>query len=354
MKCVVVEIKDKNVAILSDNGTVEIIKNKNYSLGEVIIMKKNNTKKLSKKLIVSIASVAAVLCFGCLGAYAYYTPAGYVSLDINPSIEYTLNTFDRVIDVTGVNEDGEAIVSEIDVDGMKIEDAIDQTVDQLIDTGYIGDEASEIVISANCENDGESDELAQKLQTSTQKKLDGEGKIGNVEAYAVGKERVEEAEELGVSPGKLNLVEKLKESAENPDDIDISEWLDKPVKEIQSVIKDNKDKAQNDNANKDEKENGSANNEKNENGNTNTEQNKEENKEQNTDSILTQNQEKNAENNQENNSEEADEDEEDIAQGEKNGTVEQQGDTQQSGAQQLGDAQQAGAQQQGSTGKKPN
>lgn len=203
-------------------------------------MTEKKTKKLSKKLIVSIASAVAVACFGCVGAYAYYTPAGYVSLDINPSIEYVVNTFDKVIDVNGVNQDGENIVDNIDVQGKEIDDAIDQTIDQLIETGYIADENSELVISANYGDENDSEDLAQKLEDSAQEKLSEEGKKANIETFAVGKARVDEARKLGVTPGKLNLVEKLKKSSANPDEIVISDWLNKPVKQIQSEIKANK------------------------------------------------------------------------------------------------------------------
>jgi hypothetical protein len=53
-----------------------------------------------------------------------------------------------------------------------------------------------------------------------------------VEAISVGLERVQQAREMGVTPGKLNLVEKLRDSAPNPEDIDIEEWLDNSVKDI--------------------------------------------------------------------------------------------------------------------------
>ena len=42
---------------------------------------------------------------------------------------------------------------------------------------------------------------------------------------------------MGVTPGKLNLVEKLQASATDPDDIDIEEWLAKSVKEIMKETK---------------------------------------------------------------------------------------------------------------------
>ena len=69
--------------------------------------------------------------------------------------------------------------------------------------------------------------------------IDSDEKI-EIECMAVGRERVEEARELGVTPGKLNLVQKLMDSSENPEEIDVEEWLNKPVKEINKAIKENR------------------------------------------------------------------------------------------------------------------
>lgn len=253
MKSVVVEINDNFVVALSDDGVFTKVKNQNYSIGEVLVMKKNSIKKFSKKSIISLASAAAVVAFGTLSAFAYYTPVSYVSLDLNPSIEYDLNMFDVVIGVTGVNDDGTQLLGDVDLTGQSIDDAISDTVDLLIEDGYItSEEANDIVIATNNSDEDKSDELAVELQEVAENRIVENDVVANVEATSVAKERVAEAKAMGVTPGKLNLVEKLKASSEAPEDVDVSEWLDKPVKEIQSVIKENNAKNQTgiDNSNK--------------------------------------------------------------------------------------------------------
>jgi hypothetical protein len=56
----------------------------------------------------------------------------------------------------------------------------------------------------------------------------------------VGQELVTLAREYDVSPGKLMLVEKYAISTGDPVNVDVSEWLDKPVKEIMAATKENK------------------------------------------------------------------------------------------------------------------
>lgn len=276
MKAVVVEVKNGHVVALSENGVFKTVKNRNYVVGEVLIMKENNSKKISMKFIITMASAIAIIVLGSVGAYAYYTPVSYVSLDVNPSVEYSVNRFDRVLKAKGVNEDGKQLIEDLNLNGKSIDEAISQTVDTLIDNGYITDDGTgEIVIAASNDDLEKSEELASELKDTAAEEIAEQGKTANIEAMTVGKQRVDEAKELGVTPGKLNLVEKLKKSSTTPDEIDIQEWLNKPVKEIQTAIKNNNSEQKEQEKNKEtekEKNQGTTQN-KDKNTNSNSEEN---------------------------------------------------------------------------------
>ncbi len=239
MKGIVIEINSDQAAVLSDNGAVERIKNKNYETGQVVRMKENKMNFIKKA-----GSIAAVLAVTAAGSFAYAAPATYVSLDVNPSIEYTVNTFGRVLSVKAVNDDGEVITSELDVKNVNISKAVKVTIDKLREGGYItDDENAGIVITISASNDEKAEELAEELEEETKEYVEEIGETVEVEAEAVGKERVEEARTLGVTPGKLNLVQKLVKSAEGvegAEEINMEEWLDKSVKEINKAIKENR------------------------------------------------------------------------------------------------------------------
>jgi len=111
MKGIVLEIRNNDAAILTDDGVVRKIKNHNYKIGEVIIMKEK--RKNNSKLIRLGIGIAAAIAFSTTGAFAYSKPTGYVSLDINPSIEYSINMFERVLEVKAVNEDGKEILADL-------------------------------------------------------------------------------------------------------------------------------------------------------------------------------------------------------------------------------------------------
>lgn len=242
MKSVILEIKDGFAAVLSDNGCIEKIKNNNYEVGQVI---QTSTSKVrfTRKITVFAASAAAFAVLS-VGTWAYASPYSYVSLDVNPSIEYTVNRFDRVIHVKAVNDDGEEILSEIKLEDLKnktIEAALSRTINQISELGFFdGTDAGGIVIATSGKNKEKAEQLAQDLQESVEDEVAENGDNVTVEAISVGLERVEQARELGVTPGKLNLVEKLQAAATDPTTIILEEWLDKPVKDIMKATKDYK------------------------------------------------------------------------------------------------------------------
>lgn len=240
MKGVIVEIRNDYAAILSDNGSIIKIKNNNYQIGEEIQMK-NTTKKSKMKIYALATSVACAILMVGTGVYAYTTPYSYVSLDVNPSIEYEVNRFNRVINVTAVNDDGAEIINNLDLENKTIDEAIEDTITEINEQGYFGeDETGGVVIATSNDDTDKATELAKDLEETAQEVITEDDITAEVEVLSVGRERVLEAKKLGVTPGKLNLVEKLQKSAANAEDISIEEWLNKPVKEIMKATKANK------------------------------------------------------------------------------------------------------------------
>lgn len=277
MKVVIVEIKDKHVAALCADGRIIKMKNKHYMIGQEINMKSSNN------IMKFAASAAAALVVFAVPAWAYLTPYSYVSIDVNPSIEFSLNRFDKVLSIKAVNDDGQEILEHIDLNELKnddINEAVKEVVKEIKDSGFFTDEESGLVVAASSKTKEKTDALKNKVKTSvedeindkdvddldeengiTDSDIDNESDVNKssddsldiesetkntadieIEAIGVGQERVEKARELGVTPGKLNLVEKLQ--ASDPDKKYITEdWLKKSVKDIQKEIKANEKNA---------------------------------------------------------------------------------------------------------------
>lgn len=239
MKGIIVEASKIDAVVLLEDGTFQKVKNNRYEVGQQITLK---LRKKVSRFVAGAASFAAAVAVFTIGTFAYFTPTDYVSLDVNPSIEYSLNRFDRILKAEAVNDDGEKILSQLEVKHMTVEKGVKKTLDLLIEEGYLtDDENSGVVITTSNSDMDEAEKLAEELKEKIQGYLDDKADIhATIEAEAVGKARVQEAKALGVTPGKLNLVEKLKASAEGQSEIDMDEWLTKSVKDINKAIKENK------------------------------------------------------------------------------------------------------------------
>ncbi|TQI66837.1 anti-sigma factor domain-containing protein [Clostridium sp. KNHs216] len=236
MKAVVVEIREPYAAALTDDGCIIKVKNREYAIGQEIEMKRRGLRKPGKIAALASAAAAVVIVSGA-GAWAYCTPYSYVSLDVNPSIEYSVNRFNRVLSVGAVNGDGEEIIKKLDLKNKTIDEAIRDTVGEIGRTGYFSaEDPDEILIAASCENEQNSKKLADGLQSSAKQAVGNTSAQVEVETVSVGYGQVQEARSLGTTPGKLNLVQKLQTSVNSPESVDIQEWLKKPVKDIRKAI----------------------------------------------------------------------------------------------------------------------
>lgn len=99
-----------------------------------------------------ITAVCALLCTGAMcvplaacGQNGGSTAEAYVSMDINPSVEFTLDKHDRVISVYGANEDGQVLLyGEEGIVGEKIEKAVEKVTELAVQYGYL-DENNKVV-----------------------------------------------------------------------------------------------------------------------------------------------------------------------------------------------------------------
>jgi hypothetical protein len=131
-----------------------------------------------------------------------------------------------------------------------IGEAVKLTVGALAREGYLNSEApAELVITASSGSEAKSGKLAAELAQAAEAAAEAAAVEVQVDSEGVGRQRVEQAQELGLTPGKLNLIDKLQESAAEPEDIQVEDWADKSVGEIISQTKKNENASKNSNEN---------------------------------------------------------------------------------------------------------
>lgn len=124
----------------------------------------------------------------------YFTPTSVISIDVNPSLELSVNRFDRVVGVTSYNEDGRALVQELTLTHQNYAEAVEQVLDSpaVADCVSRGEEVTLTVVG---ENEGQSMRLLAGLEGCAAGRK-------NTFCCAAQPEEVALAHEAGLSYGK--------------------------------------------------------------------------------------------------------------------------------------------------------
>lgn len=161
----------------------------------------------------------------------------FVTLSINPEIELALDNKDIVIDVIALNEDADILTSDLNLKGLTIEDASKKIIDSSMETGYLDEYSYENTVVVTVVNDSETKRqvLEEKIMTKLNEHFEMKKIYPIVIAKGLDEDLKAEADEYGISYGKMLLIEKavtLNEILSKESLINIS------IRDIQSEIKD--------------------------------------------------------------------------------------------------------------------
>ncbi|MTI68476.1 MAG: anti-sigma factor domain-containing protein [Firmicutes bacterium] len=234
MKGIVMEKNNNKVIIMTNDGEfLEVSERKNVQIGEEIIINNNMNKNNIMKRFIATAAILVLVLTGTFGAYGYCTPYGYVNVDINPSVEITYNLFNRVIDIKGLNDDGNKIVEKVEnYKNKSIDSIVNEIVDKAIEDKYIESENENTVLVTITEDGKKIDD--KKIFSSVKKHINETETESELLVIKNDKKSLESAREKDLSPGRMALINKaLKTNKESS----FEEISKKSVKEIVSIIK---------------------------------------------------------------------------------------------------------------------
>lgn len=240
MRAVVMDIKNKNMVVMKEDGTFEKVKRGSETLiGDEITLPESSVewKKINK-----YAGIAASIMLVLLGSWqvrAYYTPYGYVNIDINPSIELDFNKYERVISTKGLNGDGEKVLQKTpSIKHSKLEDATRSIVETASNDNYIKKgQDNNIMFSIYTPNTEKNRALNTKINNSVLQYLKSSGRKAEFINEIVSKRDLNSAALQKISVGKLKLYEKAK--AVDPS-VTIDDIKNKSVRDIMKIIRDAK------------------------------------------------------------------------------------------------------------------
>jgi hypothetical protein len=228
-------------------------KTEDYLNINLIVPAAVNQDKLRNPIMKRAIAAACAIVFVCamsVGATVYYkTPASYLSLDINPSVELGINAFGKIVSATAYNSDGTTILNGQDLINTDVKDAVHTLVKSAAQKGFVAKDGSTVIsVTSETDNSATAAALEDAAAQGADAAIKSEGKTATINKDNVPLEERHEAQKLGITPGKLNLIRKLQALDSS---ITVNEYKDSKVTDIMKKIKElkNSSKANSDDTN---------------------------------------------------------------------------------------------------------
>ena len=139
------EVHPAYAVVLDEEGRFLKAANLRYQVGDTVrdIVELRHPREKRPALWKPLSGVAGLAACLCLVFFGYYqpnfTPYGALRIQINPDVELTLSRTDRVLELEGLNEDGQSLIAGYDYGGKDREDVTEELVERAIDMGYLSD-----------------------------------------------------------------------------------------------------------------------------------------------------------------------------------------------------------------------
>ena len=183
--------------------------------GTVINMPIMKTAKRKWTILVAACLAVVLLAGGGVLYQQANAVASVVSLDVNPSIELKVNSSEKVLVCTPLNDDAKAILADMsngaDLKGAKLDVAVNAIVGSLVRNGYLDSISSAIMISVEDKNADRAQKLQQELASAVDIALQtGESKASVLtQTLTQDAAREQQARENSISTGKAALVNRV-------------------------------------------------------------------------------------------------------------------------------------------------
>lgn len=189
------------------------------------------------KILISVCVFALFTCI--LGAC--YTskaakPAYFISVSINPEIGLVTNENGKVMDVITLNKDADVLMSDINIEGKSVDEAVEEIVADSVEAGYIdvNTEGKEVLVSVDGENEKRGVTLFEKIESKVNQYFKNKGIYGKVSEATI-TNALEDAALVGQSVGRMKMI--LLALEFNPN-LTVEDLKENSTKELVKLIHD--------------------------------------------------------------------------------------------------------------------
>lgn len=186
--------------------------------GTVVLMTERKKNGRWAKFAAGIAACLVLLLGGGFGLRAYninYSVDSTVSLDVNPSIQISVNEKERVLEVIPLNDDARVVIGDMDFSGSDIDVAVNALIGSMLRNGYLSEMANSILISVDGSDPVKSGQLQQRLAQEVSSLLQTDSFSGSVLSQTITDDASLSAmaEAYGITVGKAQLIQEILNSS---------------------------------------------------------------------------------------------------------------------------------------------
>jgi len=183
--------------------------------------KPNSKYSFSFRVVASFMAVIFVV-FALYASISPFinSPSSYstLSIDINPSVELTINRYEQVVSIEAVNSDANALINSVNLLGDNVELAIEKLLNKAIEQGYLTTENSNaLLFSVKNKNQERIDALKLKIENKMDVYLTNRNIPNTILFEAYSEELRQEFDELkegfnenvNITPAKYRLIKSV-------------------------------------------------------------------------------------------------------------------------------------------------
>lgn len=155
-------------------------------------------KPSDTRRLAPVFACFALALLGLGGWRFYMTPVSAISVDVNPSVEIGVNSFDRVVSVDGYNGDGNALAASVDLANLRYTQALDVLLSSAAMQPYLENDGL-VSITVIGRTEAKSKEMQQRIAACQY------ANRPNVQCQCGRREEVTAAHDAGLSFGKYRV-----------------------------------------------------------------------------------------------------------------------------------------------------
>ena len=137
------------------------------STPQEIYVKPSRRVRMHRRMRTVAMAAAACLCVAVLGGgvsfYQNHRVDSVIGIDVNPSIELSVNRNEKVLQANPLNEDAETILDDMNLKNVDLDIAVNALIGSMVRNGYLDELDNAILVTVSNENEKKASSLRQDV-----------------------------------------------------------------------------------------------------------------------------------------------------------------------------------------------